>query len=412
MNRAGGCTRQDVRGTAPQAATELRDKRATRLRPQSAIYGRLAAVHRRMWIHLGMVLLLSMSLVACGSDTDVAVDAAPAAAADDEEAETVAAPPDGAVFTDTSSGTPAVPAEELQANEEYTFAVFVKNVVNPFWAAARAGADDAAERYGVTLRHFAPTEPDNVAEQTAILDDVIADGSVDAIIFAPVDFVAQTAQIERANERGIPVCNFSNKMDGGEIAYFVGSNDVEIGSGVLDWVAEQLDGEGRIIIIEGVPGAVTAQNRQRGIEAALENHPGLELVASQTANYARTEASDVVENLLTQHSDIDAIIAHNDEMALGASAAVQSVAGYDLDDIIITGVDGTPDALQAITDGRIDASADYGGYPMGFNATEACVRYLNGEHLENPELVLPFSMIDHSNLDTYYERARESGLID
>ncbi len=353
-------------------------------------------------------------LSACSSAAPPAPTAAPAKQAAAAPTAAAAQPAAGAVETKVKyapTGTkPAVPEASLKADKPYKLAFFVKNVVNPFWKASRKGGDDAAAKYGVQLTHYAPTQPDNTPEQTRIMEDVITKKDVDGIVYVPTDFRAQVAVVEKANKAGIPIYNYCNQMAGGEIVSYVGSDDFVIGQQVIEWLAKEMGGKGNLILVEGVPGAITAENRKRGWQEALKKYPNFKVLASQAADYSRAKAVQVTENLLQSYPNVEAIVAANDEMALGAVAALEGVkmAGK----VKVTGVDAlSPDTMAAIKDGKMSGSVDYGGYEMGYKSVELAVRHLNGEKLEKPEVVLPFKMIDKTSVDQNIERLKKLGLM-
>jgi len=358
--------------------------------------------------------LAVLLVVACSPSTAPAPTAAPAAKAPAGAAPTAGPAAPGSVETKvkySATGTkPAVPEAQLKADKPYKLAFFVKNVVNPFWKAARKGGDDAAAKYGVQLIHYAPTQPDNTPEQTRIMEDVIAKKEVDGIVFVPTDFKAQVAVVEKANKAGIPIYNYCNQMAGGEVVSYVGSDDFVIGQQIIEWLAKDMGGKGNLILLEGVPGAITAENRKRGWQDALKKYPNFKVLASQAADYSRAKAVQVTENLLQSQPNVDAIVGANDETALGAIAALEGVgkAGK----VRVTGVDAlSPDTMQAIKDGKLSASVDYGGYEMGYKSVELAVRHLNGEKIEQPEVALPFKVVDKSNVDQNIERLKKLGLM-
>jgi ribose transport system substrate-binding protein len=310
--------------------------------------------------------------------------------------------------TITGTKEPA-PEASLKGDKPYKVAFFVKNVVNPFWKAARKGADDAAAKFGVQVAHYAPTQADNVPEQTRIMEDVLTKKDADAICWAPVDFKAQVAVAEKANAAKVPIFNFNSKLAGGEIVTFAGTDDFNMGKGVIDYMQKVLSQKGSMIILDGVPGATTAELRKQGIAEELKKYPNLKVVAQQTANFSRAEALRVTENLLQSQPNVDAIVTTNDEMALGAVAALDSSgkAGK----IKVTGVDATPDGLVAIKDGKLFATVDYSAYVIGYKSVEFAVRYLNGEKMPKQEYLVDYRMVDKTNVDDAIANRKQIGLM-
>ena len=111
-----------------------------------------------------------------------------------------------------------------EAQKKLTLVVFTKNVTNPFWKAVRVGADKAGKALGVEIVHAAPTKPDNIEEQTRLVEDWIVK-KPDAFVFVPVDYNALVPSIEKVNKAGIPVINFNNRLAGGQWVTYLGSDD-------------------------------------------------------------------------------------------------------------------------------------------------------------------------------------------
>ena len=137
-----------------------------------------------------------------------------------------------------------------QAAEE-TVVLFVKNVTNPFWKSVRVGAEKAADEMGVTLEHAAPTKPDNIEEQTRLVEDWIV-RKPDAMVFVPVDYKALVPTVQKVNEAGIPLVNFNNRMTDVDMVTYVGSDDETIGYEISKYLFEAMGGEGKLVHIDGV----------------------------------------------------------------------------------------------------------------------------------------------------------------
>jgi ribose transport system substrate-binding protein len=124
-----------------------------------------------------------------------------------------------------------------------------------------------------------------------------------------------------------------------------------------------LNGEGRVIELQGILGTSAARDRGKGFGQAMENYPDIKIIAQQTANFNRAEGLMVMENLLTAYPEVDGVFAHNDEMALGAIEALKS-AGM-LDDVVVVGFDAIDDAVKAVEAGEMDATVAQQPYEMG-----------------------------------------------
>ena len=154
---------------------------------------------------------------------------------------------------------------------------------------------------------------------------------------------------------------------------------------------KDLDGKGKIAVLEGIPGATSTNDRQAGFEETIKKDaPDMEIVTSLTANYDREEGASVTEDILQGNPDLNAIYAHNDEMALGAVRAVASAKK--LDSIKIYGIDATDDALAAVDKGEMAATVQQQPDLQIQTALQNAVKYLDGESLD--ELVnIPLKLI-------------------
>jgi len=287
--------------------------------------------------------------------------------------------------------------EPAEAQKRVKIVVFTKNVTNPFWKSVRVGADKAGRALGVDIEHAAPTKPDNIEEQTRLVEDWIVK-KPDAFVFVPVDYKALVPSIQKVNRAGIPVVNFNNRMTDIDAATYIGSDDETIGYEISRYLFKAMGDRGKVIHIDGVPAAITAQNRKKGFERALKEVPGVELLASQPGNYRRLPAVQVFENLLQRFPVIDGVFCANDDMAVGVAEAL--VAANRGGKTKVVGIDAIPDGAAAILKGTMLASADFSGHDQGYLAVTAAVRYLRGEKIPK-EISLPVVIVDKSNAQAW-----------
>ncbi len=280
-----------------------------------------------------------------------------------------------------------------EAQKKLTLVVFTKNVTNPFWKAVRVGADKAGKALGVEIVHAAPTKPDNIEEQTRLVEDWIVK-KPDAFVFVPVDYNALVPSIEKVNRAGIPVINFNNRMAGGQWVTYLGSDDEKIGYEISKFLFNAMGNKGKVIHIDGVPAAITAQNRKKGFERALKETPGIQLLASQPANYRRLPAVQVMENLMQRFPEVDGVFSANDDMAVGIVEALEAAGRGGKTKVV--GIDAIPDAADAILKGRMLASADFSGHDQGYLAVTAAVKHLRGEKIPK-EITLPVKIVTKEN---------------
>jgi ribose transport system substrate-binding protein len=275
-------------------------------------------------------------------------------------------------------------------DSKMTVAVFTKNRTNPAYEAFRIAADQVARASGAQVVHYVPKQPDNVDEQKAMVDQVLKDRP-DAVIFIPVDDVAMIDSVGKLNDAKIPVILVSNPIPGSFVTY-VGADDFEIGYRQAHYLFEKLSGKGKIVFIEGTPAAPTNRERIRGYKRAFAEFPGIEVLGSGVGNYQQPDARRVMETLLAEHEQIDAVLSANDSMALGVLEALKAA---DRTSIVI-GINGILPVVKLIETGAILATVDFNMFKIGCTATRAAVRYLRQEPVPE-KIILPAEVIDKSN---------------
>jgi ribose transport system substrate-binding protein len=269
-------------------------------------------------------------------------------------------------------------------------AVFTKNATNPAYAAFRLAADQVARAVGANTTHFVPQKPDDVDEQTAMVEQVLQDRP-DIVVFIPVDDVAMVEPVRKLNAANIPVVLASNPLPGTFVT-FVGADDFEIGYRQARYLFEALKGTGTIVVIEGTLGAPTNRERLRGYRRAFAEFPGIEVLASGVGNYQQDDAQRVMEKFLAAHAQIDAVLATNDGMAIGALEALQAAHRT----AIVIGINGILPAVKLVETGAMLATVDFDMFKIGCTATRAAVRYLRGEQIPE-QIMLPTRIIDRTN---------------
>ena len=284
-----------------------------------------------------------------------------------------------------------------QSGGKPTIAFFVKNVTNPFWKGCRIGAEKAAKDLSVNLDVVAPTKPDNIEEQTRLVEDWIVK-KPESFVFVPVDYKALVPSIQKANKAGIPVVNYNNRMTDVEVVTYVGSDDEKMQYELCKYLFKSMGDKGKVVHIDGVPAASTAQARKRGFDRAVKETPGIEVLASQPGQYRRLPAVQVFENLMQRFPVIDAVVCANDDMAVGIAEAL-AAAGRGAK-TKVTGIDGIPDAAQAIAAGKMFATADFSGHDQSYIAVTAAVRQLRKQSVPK-EIMLPIVIIDKANVKNF-----------
>lgn len=232
---------------------------------------------------------------------------------------------------------------DVKAKEEYKIGYIAKNTTNPYMVAQSEGVKKAGEDMGFEAVTQAPSTADSVEEQVKIMEDMIQQ-DMDVIIVHCADSNGIMPGVRKAQEAGILVLTIGTPAS--EDTFLrTGVDYKETGYTIAKKMAEELGGKGNIIILEGPPGAANAIERLEGIKEALAEYPDIEIVASQTANFKRTEGMSVTENLLQKYTDVQGIIGCNDESALGGLQALKAAG---MTDVLVAGFDGSVDATNAV----------------------------------------------------------------
>ncbi len=206
------------------------------------------------------------------------------------------------------------------------------------------------------------------AKQIGDIEDLLHRG-VDILITSPRDGRAMAPVIARVYAGGIPVVLVTRDIPGESYTTLVGPDDTLIARDAARFLAAEMAGKGRVLMLEGVPTASTAIARTQAFVEELAEHPGMTLVASRVGNYLRGDALLAVEAVLAEGIAFDAIYAHSDSMAAGARIALES-AGLDPATIPIVGIDYIREAREAIRAGQQAASYTY---PTSAEATAKAV---------------------------------------
>lgn len=275
-----------------------------------------------------------------------------------------------------------------------------------FLTVLRNGMQDYAKTLdGVTLQ--VEDAQNDVAKQQSQIQNFIAAG-VDAIIVNPVDTDATVAMSKIAADAGIPLVYVNrepiNVNELPDKQSFVASEEIVAGTLETQEVCRLLGGKGKAVVMMGELSNQGARMRTKAVHDVLatDECKGIEIVEEQTANWQRTQGSDLVTNWLSSGLEFNAVIANNDEMAIGAAQALKA-AGKDMKDYVVAGVDATQDALAAMEAGDIDVTVFQNAAGQGKGALDAALKIAKGESVEK-KVYIPFELVTPENLKDYQSK--------
>ncbi|CRM18865.1 MULTISPECIES: sugar ABC transporter substrate-binding protein [Pseudomonas] len=267
----------------------------------------------------------------------------------------------------------------------------------------REDMDKQAKSYpkgdGVQLQ-FEDARAD-VVKQLSQVENFISQ-KVDAIIVNPVDTASTANIIKAATAAKIPLVFVNRRPDQKDLpkdVVAVTSDDVEAGKLQMQYIAEKLGGKGKIVILLGDLANNSTTNRTKGVKEVLAKYPDIKIEQEQTGIWLRDKGMTLVNDWLTQGREFNAVLANNDEMAIGASMALKS-AGTKPGTVLIAGVDGTPDGLNAITKGDMAASAFQDAKGQAVGSVEAARKMARHEPVEQ-NVVIPFKLITPDNVKDF-----------
>ena len=203
----------------------------------------------------------------------------------------------------------------------------------------------------------------------------IAQG-VDAIILAPVVETGWVPVLQEAKRAKIPVVLVDRGVDVSDdslYATLIASDFVEEGKMAAEWLAKKVNGKANVVELQGTPGAAPAIDRKKGFEQAISKYPSMKIIASQSGDFRRAQGKEVMEALIKKHgNEINAVYAHNDDMALGAIQAIEESGRKPGSDVIVVSIDGIKDAFHSMADGKLNCSVECNPLlgPMAFDAVE------------------------------------------
>ena len=297
------------------------------------------------------------------------------------------------------SSTTSGPSNAATTNGSDTrpiVALVVKTLNNPYFIEMQQGAEKAAKADHVQLLVQAAERESDVERQMQIIENLIQ-RKVSVLVITPSGSREIVPVIVKANSANIPVIIVDTRADGPEmqsagakIAAFIGSDNYMGGKLAGEYLTQKFNGTAKLAVLEGIPGHETGDARLRGFHDALAGHPGMQIVASQPANWERDQGYNVFQNILQAHPEINGLFAASDLMALGATEAI--AAAKKTGQIAVVGFDAQPEAREAIKKGSMVATVAQNPATMGEMAVDAAVKVLAGQTV-TPEFSVPIELI-------------------
>lgn len=246
------------------------------------------------------------------------------------------------------------------------------------------------------------TDAQRTAEKQVQQIETFISQKVDAIILNPCELEASSPAVDKARAAGIPIINVNSETKS-EPDAFVGSNDETSGEIAMEYIAKAINQKGNIVIMDGYMGQAAQIKRAAGAARVLAKYPAIKVLAEQTAEWDRAKGMTLMENWIQSYGDkINAVFAHNDEMGLGALQALeQSKLKVK---IVLVSIDAIADALQAVKDGRLNATIYQDAKGQGAGAVETAIKLVKKEPLAEKKVFIPFQLVTKENIANFIKK--------
>lgn len=286
--------------------------------------------------------------------------------------------------------------------ENKKYALFMSHMTNAFTQELSGAVQAKANELGVELTIF--DGKNDAANQISQVESAVNQGYA-GLMIEPISVDGIKPAVQTAKDAGIPVVTVNQKIAQQELASaFVGVLAEDGGAMEMQKAVDDLGGKGNVVFLYGPMGSDAQIGRAQGYKDILAKNPDVKVVYEQTANWATDEALKLMENWLQTGKEINAVVAQNDNMALGALKAIEDAKMQDK--IKVYGLDATDDALAAIKDGRMTATVSQSTLQQGSLAMETCYKIVKGESVP-AEVLADYELLTKDKVDDFMARKAE-----
>jgi ribose transport system substrate-binding protein len=265
-----------------------------------------------------------------------------------------------------------------QRSSKKLIGVISKGQAHQFWQSIHAGAVSASRDYGVDILWNGPADERDIARQIQIVETMVT-RRVDGLAVAPAERTALVQPIEAAVKSGIPVLIYDSGLDATDYLSFVATNNHEAGEMAARKLGALLNGKGKVIAIDHMPGSASSTDRETAFTATIgKEFPNIQIVGRQYGMADRANVLAVAENLLAAHPDIDGLFASAESSSVGAALALKArrLAGK----VRVVAFDSSPDLVEDLRDGTIDALVAQDPFKVGYKAVQLLAEKLRGNN--------------------------------
>lgn len=286
------------------------------------------------------------------------------------------------------------------AGGNHKISVILKTLNSEYWQAVSAGINQAADDLGVTVDLQGPPSETSYDEQLNMIETTLGSSDAEALVLAPLQPDVATTAVANAT---IPVLSVDTTFTSDKLVSYVGVSNEDAAKSGGEYVAEKLGGTGNVVILAGVQGDTTSEDRVKGWTEGIEAG-GCTVLDMQYTDAVADKAVTTLEGLMQQYPDqIDAVVCHSDDVAMGAAQALQSMGKQD--DVVVCGFGGISGATP-VKEGSITATVDIGAYQMGYDCVARAIDAIEGKTIDSFYPSDP-TIIDSSNVDDFLAKLAE-----
>ena len=286
------------------------------------------------------------------------------------------------------------------AGGNHKISVILKTLNSEYWQAVSAGINQAADDLGVTVDLQGPPSETSYDEQLNMIETTLGSSDAEALVLAPLQPDVATTAVANAT---IPVLSVDTTITSDKLVSYVGVSNEDAAKSGGEYVAEKLGGTGNVVILAGVQGDTTSEDRVKGWTEGIEAG-GCTVLDMQYTDAVADKAVTTLEGLMQQYPDqIDAVVCHSDDVAMGAAQALQSMGKQD--DVVVCGFGGISGATP-VKEGSITATVDIGAYQMGYDCVARALDAIEGKTIDSFYPSDP-TIIDSSNVDDFLAKLAE-----
>jgi ribose transport system substrate-binding protein len=278
----------------------------------------------------------------------------------------------------------------------------MKTLTNPFFVTMEQGARQAETEFGIELIVKTAAEETSIHQQIDIVDTMVREHQVDAIVIAPGDSVQLIPVLKTAQDRGIQVVNIDNRLDpdvsreyGLTGVPFISVDNEHAAYLSADYLAQRLEQPTQAAVLTGIASAANSQARERGARRAFDEHPMTTVVSVESANWKVDEAYRVIQRVFDRHPSIGAVFCANDMMAIGV---LRYLAETGRAHVQVGAFDAITAAKAAVRDGRLAVTIDQLPERQGYQGVATAVAMVRGAK-PPAEVMVDVRVIDRAALE-------------